>query len=131
MASASVINPQSLNRYTYVGNNPVNLTDPTGLVNSHGDSRYPWEEDPFGDIPWTDGTKNDYQPYAGDGIVDRNAGETPADEGIEARQNSPSATHEQLHSDPQSAIAGNSEDSQRRFAHVRVPIPFDQASSES
>jgi len=86
-ASMAMGNPQSFNRYSYVVNNPVNLVDPSGLVNSHGDSRYPWEEDPFGDIPWTDGTKNDYQPYAGDGIVDRNAGETPADAGIEAPQN--------------------------------------------
>ncbi len=55
LASASVSNPQSFNRYSYVVNNPVNLTDPTGMVNSHGDSLYPWEEDHWGDIPWTDG----------------------------------------------------------------------------
>jgi RHS repeat-associated protein len=53
LASASVTNPQSFNRYTYVVNNPVNLTDPTGMVNNYGDSLYPWEEDHWGDIPWT------------------------------------------------------------------------------
>jgi len=51
-ASMTVANPQSFNRYAYVLNSPTNLTDPSGMVNSHGDSRYPWEEDPFGDIPW-------------------------------------------------------------------------------
>jgi RHS repeat-associated protein len=30
MASADIINPQTFNRYVYVGNNPVNITDPTG-----------------------------------------------------------------------------------------------------
>jgi RHS repeat-associated protein len=30
-ASASVGNPQSFNRYSYVNNNPSNLTDPTGM----------------------------------------------------------------------------------------------------
>jgi len=54
-ASMTVANPQSFNRYTYVLNSPTNLTDPSGMVNSHGDSRYPWDEDPFGDIPWTTG----------------------------------------------------------------------------
>jgi len=55
MASANATNPQSLNRYTYVINNPLTFIDPSGLVNSHGDSNYPWDEDPFGDIPWTTG----------------------------------------------------------------------------
>jgi RHS repeat-associated protein len=31
-ASASVANPQSFNRYSYVNNNPTNLTDPTGMM---------------------------------------------------------------------------------------------------
>ena len=31
MASASPGNPQTFNRYTYVGNNPVNMVDPSGL----------------------------------------------------------------------------------------------------
>ena len=52
-ASMTFSNPQSLNRYAYVLNSPTNLTDPSGMVNSRGDSRYPWDDDPFGDIPWT------------------------------------------------------------------------------
>ena len=32
MASADIINPQTFNRYVYVGNNPVNITDPTGEI---------------------------------------------------------------------------------------------------
>jgi RHS repeat-associated protein len=32
LASADVASPQSLNRYSYVENNPLNLTDPSGLM---------------------------------------------------------------------------------------------------
>jgi len=31
LASASAANPQTFNRYIYTGNNPVNITDPSGL----------------------------------------------------------------------------------------------------
>ena len=32
MASAAATNPQTFNRYAYVGNNPVNVTDPSGMI---------------------------------------------------------------------------------------------------
>jgi RHS repeat-associated protein len=32
LASADVTSPQNLNRYSYVENNPLNLTDPTGMM---------------------------------------------------------------------------------------------------
>jgi RHS repeat-associated protein len=32
MASADINSPQTLNRYSYVMNNPLNLTDPTGMI---------------------------------------------------------------------------------------------------
>jgi RHS repeat-associated protein len=42
MASADIINPQTWNRYAYVGNNPVNITDPTGLIWGEKDGYLYW-----------------------------------------------------------------------------------------
>ena len=36
LASASPLNPQTFNRYTYTGSNPINLTDPSGLCVING-----------------------------------------------------------------------------------------------
>jgi RHS repeat-associated protein len=53
-ASGFTSNPQSWNRYTYVGNNPLNLTDPNGLtwysqVQENGDTIYRWFTEKPGD----------------------------------------------------------------------------------
>jgi RHS repeat-associated protein len=40
MASGKVWNPQSWNRYAYVGNNPLNITDPLGLEGD--EDKKPW-----------------------------------------------------------------------------------------
>jgi hypothetical protein len=51
-ASASVGDPQSFNRYSYVNNNPTNLTDPSGMQaydasNSYTDAAGSLEPEPF------------------------------------------------------------------------------------
>jgi RHS repeat-associated protein len=46
LASASAANPQTFNRYTYTGNDPINYTDPSGLNwcrNSSGVTRFTGE----------------------------------------------------------------------------------------
>jgi RHS repeat-associated protein len=66
--SGSISNPQSLNRYAYVGNNPANFVDPLGLNGQQqckgmdaanncfgllgGDGEFPGEDCPNCDIPW-------------------------------------------------------------------------------
>lgn len=44
MASADVVNPQTFNRYVYVGNNPVNITDPSGMIWGALDGKIFWYE---------------------------------------------------------------------------------------
>lgn len=42
MASADIVNPQTFNRYVYVGNNPLNVTDPTGEIWASNGSVLEW-----------------------------------------------------------------------------------------
>jgi RHS repeat-associated protein len=42
MASADIVNPQTFNRYVYVGNNPINITDPLGLIWGSKDGTVQW-----------------------------------------------------------------------------------------
>jgi len=42
MASADISNPQTFNRYAYVGNNPINITDPTGMIWASNGSIIKW-----------------------------------------------------------------------------------------
>jgi len=55
----SLMNPQTLNRYSYVGNNPTNFVDPTGHVRldppSKGDQGGYLSENPYADaMAWQD-----------------------------------------------------------------------------
>ncbi|MFV0388693.1 MAG: hypothetical protein ACK5NT_08050, partial [Pyrinomonadaceae bacterium] len=37
-----MIHPQTFNRYAYVGNNPINITDPTGEIWGQKDGNVQW-----------------------------------------------------------------------------------------
>ncbi len=51
-------NPQSLNRYSYVLNNPLKYTDPTG----HGEEEEDWKPDFNEPDPW-EGVLPNYKGY--------------------------------------------------------------------
>jgi RHS repeat-associated protein len=83
-------NPQTLNLYAYVQNNPLTFSDPTGHISDdHG--LFGALSNPWSEIPWTVAGQQQQSPaavpYVGDGIVKSGAGETPADEGILAPEN--------------------------------------------
>jgi len=48
--AGGVFEPQSMNRYAYVNNEPINLVDPLGLDPK---KNIPVSNDPFGDAGWT------------------------------------------------------------------------------
>lgn len=83
------INPQMLNRYAYVGNNPINQTDPTGHCgygdgsdcNPHADDRDPHESPGNDTNPDTFTDPSD--PRAGERNDDRDVGgDNGGDDGI-------------------------------------------------
>ena len=100
--SGHVSNPQSWNRYAYVTNNPVNLTDSTGLMidasqdwesvgaelrarDPRGPKRIASDDNSAAEAGFDWGLSDLFAgtggaAYNGDGIVDTNAGETAADE---------------------------------------------------
>jgi RHS repeat-associated protein len=43
-ASASIADPQSFNRYAYVSNDPINLSDPNGLMGAAPDASQGWSD---------------------------------------------------------------------------------------
>ncbi|MCW5957365.1 MAG: RHS repeat protein [Pyrinomonadaceae bacterium] len=51
LASGKSANPQTFNRYVYVGNNPLTITDPLGLDWFYNGNRYEW----FAEKPTEDG----------------------------------------------------------------------------
>ncbi len=70
LASGRSANPQTFNRFIYVGNNPIIITDPSGLDwyrRSTGNERNPWEYSWFDENPGSDWTSVDFaigQRYA-------------------------------------------------------------------
>jgi RHS repeat-associated protein len=119
--AGSIGNPQSLNRYAYVGNNPLNFSDPSGhdrfsassngFGETMGQGGYmdPDNDDPTGLAHHANAqidswltqeaaaqqAKSGSTGYVGDGIVDASAGETSADEGNRSPQNLAALSDEQ------------------------------------
>ncbi|MGD9562999.1 MAG: RHS repeat-associated core domain-containing protein [Pyrinomonadaceae bacterium] len=79
LASASATNPQTFNRYTYTGNNPINYTDPSGLswcLSNEGEPRFTGEGKPCpkdeGGITWENVDGQKLRRTEGSGGLDSN-----------------------------------------------------------
>jgi RHS repeat-associated protein len=57
LSSGAVEEPQSWNRYSYVGNRPLNVTDPSGLIWAYNSLT--------GDLLWFDGTREQFREVFG------------------------------------------------------------------
>ena len=70
LASGKSANPQTFNRFVYVGNNPIAVTDPLGLTwyYNQGAGKYNWYDEETKRFKWGGGELSDEWSVAGDCI---------------------------------------------------------------